>query len=304
MTAPATPGPHSKFASRPPNPAISAQRRRTAESISVTKDGAEPTEAGGVRAVSRALEILGAFVRNKQPRSLAQLSRETGLDKGTTRRLSLTLIQHRFLHYDLALQLYRLGPRILELAGSVTAPLELRELVRPILVRLGDEAGTTVHLAQEREGEALCVDRYQTDRAVVLFPHWGAGGRTMLNSGAAPWLLFASLVDERVEALLAEPAQSALLAKPVVPQAIRAKIGRIRRDGWVLSINELADGLTALAVPLRSTAGEIIAAISLVGLTPAMLVRGKPRHLALALQAAEEASRLVQGAIPALPTPR
>lgn len=278
--------------SREPSAAPNADAR--------TEDSPETGEPAsvGVRAVSRALAILSAFAANPGPHSLSALARATVLDKGTTRRLLLTLMQSEFVALDARTQGYMLGPRILKLAGAVSSHRDLRDLVRPILVRLGEETRTTVHLSQEQDHEAVCIERHQPAKASVVFPHWNVGGRTMLNSGAAPWLLMAAMPDERIAEMLAQPDLRALLAPPVDPEEIRQKIQSVRKRDWLLSVNEVADGLTALAAPIRDARGRAVAAISLVGLTPEMLANGKPRYLAQALAAADEASKLLIGPSP------
>ena len=61
-----------------------------------------------VRAVARALAVLNAFA-GKSLQSLAEVTQATGLDKGTTRRLLLTLINSGFVAQDPVTQHYRLG---------------------------------------------------------------------------------------------------------------------------------------------------------------------------------------------------
>jgi DNA-binding IclR family transcriptional regulator len=207
-------------------------------------------------------------------------------------------MQDGFVALDPLTQGYTLGPRILLLAGTMNSYRDLSDAVRPILVRLGDNTRTTIHLSEEREYEAVCIERYQPEKATVVFPHWNVGGRTMLNSGAAPWLLMAGMSDERVEKMLSDPSLRKLLSAPAVATQIRERLVQLRGREWTLSVDEVADGLTALAVPIRNLSGRTVAAISLVGLTPEMLVDGEPRYLSQALEAAREANSLVTSITP------
>ncbi|MGH7003153.1 MAG: IclR family transcriptional regulator domain-containing protein, partial [Alphaproteobacteria bacterium] len=60
----------------------------------------------------------------------------------------------------------------------------------------------------------------------------------------------------------------------------------IRKRGWEFAIDDVAVGLTALAVPIFDARRQLIACISVAGLTPQMAMRGKPVHLGKLLEAA------------------
>ena len=68
-----------------------------------------------VRAVDRAIALLRAF-RPEHPRlGLSELARQVGLDKGTTRRLLLTLQLNELVEYDEHSQSYALAVGLIEL---------------------------------------------------------------------------------------------------------------------------------------------------------------------------------------------
>ena len=60
-------------------------------------DKASPTKDGGVIAVTRALQLLGAFALGESHLSLAELSRRCALHKTTVLRLARTLAQSGFM---------------------------------------------------------------------------------------------------------------------------------------------------------------------------------------------------------------
>ena len=73
----------------------------------------------------------------------------------------------------------------------------------------------------------------------------------------------------------------------------RNSLRRIRKRGWELSADDVAEGLAALGLPVRDRTGAVVAALSLGGLTPHLAHRGQPRFLRDALAATEEiAARL------------
>ena len=74
------------------------------------------------------------------------------------------------------------------------------------------------------------------------------------------------------------------------PGVLRRQIAKIRERGWEFAVDDVAVGLSALAVPVLDGDGTIVCALSMGGLTPQMVRRGQPVHLKR-LQAAAEAVR-------------
>lgn len=242
-----------------------------------------------VRAVSRALAVLSSFA-GKTSQSLAEVAAATELDKGTTRRLLLTMMKSDFISQDAKTQQYQLGRAIRELTANVSDGLDLRTASFSVLSDLAAELHVTVFLSIYEEGKAICLERLH-DMMGIEVHWWPVGGTLPLNCGGAPKLLLAFQPAEEIAKVLARPLV-ALTSKSVVDQAQLLKhLGDIRRRGWELAVDDVVVGLTALAVPLRDRRGTVVGAISLAGLTPQMVERGRPVHLS-SLQGAAEAISL------------
>ena len=81
----------------------------------MTLDDSETPAGGTVRAVRRALAILKAFDDNREL-PLREIAERASLDRGTTRRLLLTLMAEGVILQDTDSGLYSLGPVIRRLA--------------------------------------------------------------------------------------------------------------------------------------------------------------------------------------------
>jgi DNA-binding IclR family transcriptional regulator len=79
------------------------------------------------------------------------------------------------------------------------------------------------------------------------------------------------------------------------PDELRTHLNRIRKRGWECAVDDVALGLTALAAPVHGRDGEIVCCISIAGLTPQMVTRGRPIHLERILAAAEQIERRLKG---------
>jgi DNA-binding IclR family transcriptional regulator len=249
----------------------------------------EEASSHNVRAVTRALAILNSFA-GKGLQSLAEVTVATGLDKGTTRRLLLTLMDSGFIAQDPATQHYRLGRAIRDLAASVANDLDLKAVALPVLTELAAELHITAFLSIYDEGDVVCLDRIHDMKGIEV--HWWAiGGTLAYNCGGAPKLLLAYQEPEEIERVLRhEPV--ALTPKSIVDRdKLRERLARIRKRGWEFAIDDVTLGLTALAVPVHSPEGNIVCSISMAGLTPQMIENGKPVHLAHLQKSAESMAR-------------
>ena len=93
-----------------------------------------------------------------------------------------------------------------------------------------------------------------------------------------------------IERILSGPLEK-LNAKSITdPDVLRKQLRLIRKQGWECAIDDVAVGITALAVPVFDSEGQMTCCVSMAGLTPQMVERGKPVFLKR-LQAAAEAVR-------------
>jgi DNA-binding IclR family transcriptional regulator len=239
-------------------------------------DGAAVEESGGVRAVNRAIAILKTFP-DRPRQSLAEVAEAARLDKGTTRRLLLTLMGEGFIVQDEATRQYGLGGAIRRIAAA-TEDLDIRRIANPELTRLANLLSVTSFLSIYQNHGAVCLERMHDVKGMEV-RWWSIGGLLPLNCGGAPKLLLAYQDETEIEqALDSELVQ--LTPKSVTDKAeLRSHFAQIRKRGWELAIDDVALGLTALAVPIFNRDGSVAAALSIAGLTPQMHQRGKPLYL-------------------------
>ncbi|MEM8811342.1 MAG: IclR family transcriptional regulator [Pseudomonadota bacterium] len=223
-----------------------------------------------VRSVARAVSILRAFTPERRRLTLAEIVRTCGLDAGTTRRILVTLRDEGLVRQDPGDGTYCLSLDVLELASAVPEGNSLREVTESRLVRLARDTGATVFLSIVRSGEALCLARYHGEAAVQV-RWWSVGGKLPLNCGAGPKVLLAHLPEFQRQAFLSGPLDGLTPASVTASRSLKREIDRIRRVGWAVSRDDVAVGLSAVAVPLQNSDEATLAAISVGGLTAQVL---------------------------------
>ena len=232
--------------------------------------------SGTVRAVSRAVAVLRAFRPDRPSLALAEIAGRAQLDRATTRRMLVTLIEEGLVRQEPVSQRYALTLRVLELAAA--APTGgLREEARPVMRQLAKTTGATVFLSVAGEQGALCLERIDGDHPVQV-KWWAMGTYMPWNCSAGPRLLLAHMPKEAAAAALrhVEPLTA---YSETDPAALMRHLGAVRARGYEVTIDDVTVGLSAVAVPIIGEPG-MLAALSVGGLTGRLLDgSGKPLHL-------------------------
>jgi DNA-binding IclR family transcriptional regulator len=245
--------------------------------------------AGGVQSVDRALTILGVLARLGQA-GVTEIAVELGVHKSTAFRLVSTLEAHELVEQTEERGKYRLGLGLVRLAGASTARLDVVQQARPVCRRLAAECGETVNVAVLSDRAALYVD--QVAGGTTLPSHNWVGQHIPLHATSNGKVLLSGLetdeVDRRVEAL------PSYTESTITDRArLREELARVRELGYAVATDELELGLTALAAPVHSAHGDVVASVSVSGPSYRLPETRLSELVALVIEAADEVSRRV-----------
>jgi DNA-binding IclR family transcriptional regulator len=218
---------------------------------------------GGVQSVDRALCILGILAR-LGPAGVTEIAAELGVHKSTAFRLVTTLETHELVEQTEDRGKYRLGMGLVRLAGASTARLDVVQEARPVCRRLASLCGETVNVAVLSDRSALYLD--QVAGASALQSHNWVGQHIPLHATSNGKVLLSGLdrteVDRRVESLPAYTGRTITNRR-----ALHRELAAVRERGYALATDELELGLTAVAAPVRSAHGDVVASMSISGPT-------------------------------------
>src|SRR3954447_19930024 len=218
-------------------------------------------DAGGVQSVDRALTILTILARLGQV-GVTEIATEIGVHKSTAFRLMSTLESHEFVEQTEERGKYRLGLGLVRLAGARTArPAGVQE-ARPVCRRLAAASGETVNVAVLSEQAALYVD--QVSGGSALPSHNWVGQHIPLHATSNGKILLSGLerdeVDRRVDQLPAYTNRTLTDRR-----TLHRELDEVRREGYAVATDELEVGLTALAAPVHTAHGDVVASVSVSG---------------------------------------
>lgn len=207
-----------------------------------TRRKTKATGEARVYAVEKAMMLVQCFSHIDEVRSLASLSRQSGLYKSTILRLTNSMCKMNFMYRDAEGNFY-LGPEVRRLAESRSPQQDVAEIFRPVLRGLAAIAGEAA-LFYVRDGAwSVCLFRELAPTAAAF--HYGEGERHPLHEGAAGEIL-----------------------RAFSPHSRDRELATVRKRGWSLSVGERLPNLGALSVPVFGKDKGLVGAITASTLLP------------------------------------
>ncbi|GHF19085.1 IclR family transcriptional regulator [Amycolatopsis deserti] len=213
----------------------------------------------GMGGLAKGLAVIEAFERAQSALTVAEAARLTGITRPAARRCLLTLTECGYLSYDG--KRYQPTLRLLRLSAAYLSTAQLPALAQPYLVAARVALDQSVSLAVWDDGWSVFVNRAESTH--ILSPGVKVGARLPAASTATGRVLMTSLSEEELAAVLDRQPPERHTARTVVDasQVVEA-VRRARSDGYAIVDGELQEGLRALAVPVKDSRGQVIAAMS------------------------------------------
>ncbi len=208
-----------------------------------------------VASVSRALQMLELLVAQPTHElGVSDIAREIGVVKSTAHQLLATLAAHGFVENNAATGRYRLGARLMEVGAVASKHFGLGPAVVPLLealvakvhetCSLGVLVGTSISLVQRVEAES------------VLRVDLKVGTRFPAHKSAIGRVILAEMTPERREPLLDQ-----LHLGTTERRALDQELARVRREGCSIVRDIPVEGISAMAVPVRTSAEAPVAGL-------------------------------------------
>jgi IclR family transcriptional regulator, acetate operon repressor len=207
--------------------------------------------------VERVLAILTSFDDSRPELGVTEMASLLGVHKSTASRLAAVLeraglVARSGRRYRLGLEAIRLGTLALRSFDFVAS-------MQPAMEKLSQLTGETVNLAVPDSGDVLNVAEVASTYILSCSggwigrrtkPHAVANGKVLLACGAIP-------VPGTLERYTAQTITD--------PVALGAELTAVRRNGYATAVDELEDGMVAVAAPVFDGTGACVAALSVSG---------------------------------------
>jgi IclR family acetate operon transcriptional repressor len=215
----------------------------------------------GVQSIARAFAVLRAL--SLGPSGVTDIADRTDLPKSTVSRLLAALEQEGAVAQRDAGGDYELGEGLRRLAESIGPDASMAAVIRPYLHELRDSIAESAGFTVRVHRDVYWVDNVDQEGPVRVRDLTGHYARMhTVPSGMA---ILSHLPEPELEAYLAEPLERRTERTPTDPADLRRRLARIREDGHFWSLEELEEGIAAIAVPFRGPSGEYEAALYVEG---------------------------------------
>lgn len=215
----------------------------------------KPDQMGGF---AKGLAVIEAFGRGRKAMTIAELARETGLDRAVVRRCLLTLVNGGYAVDDG--RYFELTPRILRLGHSyLSAPLPA--LIQPSLDRLANSIGESCSASVLDGGDVVYIARASHQRLMGAGLH--PGSRLPAYCTSMGRVLLAALPSAACRKIVETSKRQSFTDHTLTSVAdLMRAIKQAAEDGYSLIDQELEINSRSIAVPIRNIPGATVAAIN------------------------------------------
>lgn len=248
-----------------------------------------------IEGMVKGMAVLESFDTERQRLNATLAAQRAGITRAAARRHLLTLTHLGYLESDGGY--FWLSSKVLRFSGSYLASSRLPRVLQPTLERLAAQTGEAFSAVVLNGDEVVIVARSSDVRGAagkglqpVLAYGLHLGARLPAHATSTGRVLLAALPKAAFNAWL----KGRLLGRLTVhtltdPRRFRVVIEQVRRDDYCLSSEEHELGVHALAVPLRNSQGQTVAALNVVASTARVSAQTlKDQLLPLMWEAARE----------------
>lgn len=224
----------------------------------------------GVGVMQRAFGIIRLLAQAApEGTRVTQIAKSVGLTQATVHRTLQALVAEDVVEQDARTKHYRLSIAFFALAARAGNPVNLRELCRPVLLRLCASLGDTIFLLARSGFDAVCLDRSEGPFPIRSFTG-DIGGRIAMGVGQGSLAILAFLPEAEREEVIRFNLPRVRELGMFDEVYLRTAIDEVREQGFAARNTGLLEGMAGVAVPVCDRSGRAVAALS-VGTVSARL---------------------------------
>ena len=248
------------------------------------------TKTSKIQSVERALKLIDLIATKEDGMTLTQLSNKIDLPKSTVHGLLNTLREYNYVTQDDDSANYKLGIRLFELGSYVSRSFDIKDAALPVMKRLNQQFGETVHLGAEDNGEVLYLEKVAPDSLISIMSEVGL--RLPMHCSGLGKVLLAQKSDSELKRFIAQKGLPTITKRTIVTQSkLKEELKKILEQGYAIDDGEIMEGLKCVAAPIRDGNDKVRYAISVSGQVKDMYGKRLDQIIVETKKAAEEISK-------------
>ncbi|MGB2639512.1 MAG: IclR family transcriptional regulator C-terminal domain-containing protein [Candidatus Acidiferrum sp.] len=241
--------------------------------------------------LARGLAVIQAFSHRQRELTVSQISAKTGFSRAAVRRCLYTLSKLGFAATADSRH-FHLRPRVLTLGHSYISSMPLAAMAQPILQNLSRMVHESCSIATLDKTEIIYIARVNVTRIMSI--DLRVGSRLPAFCTSMGRILMADLPAEGLEEFLSGLEFKRYTERTVTnAEKLRQILRLVQRNGYCIVDQELESGLRSLAVPIRDSAGRVVAALNVGTHAQRVPIQDLHNRLLPQLKAASEELSLI-----------
>lgn len=243
-----------------------------------------------VKSIEKALRILNCFSEADFELDLSKIVQKIHLPKTTVYRILSTLEKEGIISQNQENKKYRLGLRLFELGSLVFRKLKLREVALPLMEKLSEESGETVHLGILDKYEVISVEK--ADSSFSLRSNVYIGKRTPAYCTGVGKALLAFQPLDKIRLFLEQNKLKKYTQNTITDKGkLEKELETVKKRGFAVDNMEHEEGVRCVAAPIRNYEGKVIASISISGPSVRITEEKIPQFVLMVKKTAETISK-------------
>jgi IclR family KDG regulon transcriptional repressor len=213
--------------------------------------------------IKKAFSILELFLDHGDELALEDISRLSGLNKPTARRIALSLVECGYLRQPVNRGKYSLGMKFLDFSGSIKMHNSIIRVAAPHLMQLKEQVNESVTMAVwDGRNTALC-QSFLADHPLKVVPD--EGSRLVLHATSVGKAAIAELPDDELKMYVGNSLRRFTTNTITDINDLKKHLMIIREEGVAFDDEEYDLGIRSVGAALKNGEGEVVGAISILG---------------------------------------
>jgi len=214
-----------------------------------------------VQSIKRSFALLRALALG--PVGVTELAERVDLPKSTVARLLSSLEAEQAVEQTEAGGEYRLGPGLIDLAGSAPRGRNLVAAARPHMLELAESLDEVAGLSTIDGGQVYYLDQTESSSNIQV-RDW-TGEYAPLHAVPSGLVILAYQPERFIDDYLAGPLTQCTSWTMTDPAELRDRLEHVRSIGYAWVYEEFAEGINSVAAPVFESDGSVEAALHVHG---------------------------------------
>lgn len=220
-------------------------------------------KTASMQSVDKVLDVLEAFIKQKDGLNISVLSKLTGINSSTVYRICSTLAKRGYLYQKEARGKYFVGLRLLQFNEVTDFAVTIRDIAFPHLKNLSNEVSETavVTVLNGLEGFDISI----SFPPQVLIVNVDIYGLSPLHCTSVGKILMANMDNDEIETVIKQGPKAYTENTITNPDRLKRELETVKHEGVAFDDEEYALGVRSVAAPIKLEGGNVIAAVGIVG---------------------------------------